>query len=86
MAAITPGIQPKQVRIETIKMLPHPLSKTAKGGKTMARITRKTLILTGFYIGYSSFLIQLKYTIFNKKSPPKSKGSGANQTIALRSF
>ena len=40
-AAITPGIQPKQVRISTIKIEPQPLSYTARGGKM---IDSRTLI------------------------------------------
>jgi len=43
-AAITPGTQPHKVNSETIMMLPQPLSKTAKGGKIIARITLKQLI------------------------------------------
>ena len=38
-AAITPGIQPKQVKINTITIDPQPLSTTAKGGKTIHSIT-----------------------------------------------
>ena len=40
-AAITPGIQPKQVKIKTMINEPQPLSITAKGGKIMQRITLK---------------------------------------------
>jgi len=32
-AAITPGTHPHKVRINTIAIDPHPLFKTAKGGK-----------------------------------------------------
>ena len=38
-AAITPGIHPKPVRINTIKNDPHPLSATAKGGNIIANKT-----------------------------------------------
>ena len=38
-AAITPGIQPKQVKINTNKIDPHPLSITAKGGKMILNRT-----------------------------------------------
>jgi hypothetical protein len=41
-AAITPGIQPQRVRINTITMEPQPWSMTASGGKRMDRITRKS--------------------------------------------
>lgn len=34
IAAITPGIHPQSVRIETKRIAPHPLSKTDKGGNT----------------------------------------------------
>lgn len=44
-AAKTPGTQPQQVRISTIKILPHPLSRTAIGGNTMANKTLKKLIV-----------------------------------------
>ena len=43
-AAITPGIHPKSVRINTIKIEPQPLSITERGGKTMAKITLQILI------------------------------------------
>jgi hypothetical protein len=40
-AAITPGTQPKQVKINTITKDPQPLSTTAKGGKIIQSITLK---------------------------------------------
>ncbi len=40
-APITPGIQPKHVRINIIKKEPQPLSATASGGKMTQRITRQ---------------------------------------------
>jgi hypothetical protein len=40
-AAITPGIQPKQVKINTISIEPQPLSTTAKGGKIIHKKTLK---------------------------------------------
>lgn len=39
-AAITPGTQPKTVKIETMMIDPHPLSNTANGGKIIDKITR----------------------------------------------
>ena len=57
-AAITPGIQPIIVRINTIKIEPHPLSITANGGNKMDRITLQTLIANKFTIKnfkYKSF-------------------------------
>jgi hypothetical protein len=48
IAAITPGIQPQQVRMNTSRKDPHPLSMTASGGKIMQRIARKRPI--GFVI------------------------------------
>jgi hypothetical protein len=47
-AAITPGIQPKQVKIKTIINEPQPLSITAKGGKIIQSITLKMPILDVF--------------------------------------
>ena len=40
-APITPGTQPQQVSNKTINTEPQPLSITAKGGKKIAKITRK---------------------------------------------
>ncbi len=39
-----PGIHPNNVRINTNKTDPHPLSITDKGGKIIARKTRNRLI------------------------------------------
>lgn len=36
---MTPGIQPKQVRIKTMRIDPQPRSNTANGGKMMDNIT-----------------------------------------------
>ncbi len=47
-AANTPGIQPKQVRINTIIIEPHPLPKTANGGKMTAKITLQILMIFNF--------------------------------------
>ncbi len=41
---MTPGIQPRTVKIKTITMEPHPLSITESGGKTIAKITLQMLI------------------------------------------
>tara|TARA_B100000787_G_scaffold160204_1_gene139054 strand:+ start:12488 stop:12721 length:234 start_codon:yes stop_codon:yes gene_type:complete len=43
-AAITPGIQPKHVKIKTIKTEPHPLSMIAKGGNKIESKTLQKLI------------------------------------------
>lgn len=43
-AAITPGTQPQSQRRNTIKIEPHPLSRTDKGGKKIANNTRQILI------------------------------------------
>ncbi len=50
-AAITPGIQPAMVSKRTISTEPHPLSKTAKGGKMMDRRTLKHDISIGIING-----------------------------------
>jgi hypothetical protein len=47
-AAITPGIQPRIVRMKTKRIEPHPLSITARGGKMMHRITFQKVILLVF--------------------------------------
>ena len=73
-AAMTPGIQPKSVRIITISTEPQPLSKTERGGKTRQIITRDRLIYqTGFssnkdikshyFLGLFDSLYQSKYLI-----------------------
>ena len=47
-AAITPGTQTKQVSIKTIAIDPHPLSRTARGGKiTDRKIWRQPVYLLG---------------------------------------
>jgi hypothetical protein len=42
-AAITPGTHPKNVRINTIKIDPQPLSMTESGGNKIERITLQKL-------------------------------------------
>ncbi len=49
-AAITPGIHPNMVKINTIKTDPQPLSITAKGGNKMDKITLQILIVYKFTI------------------------------------
>ncbi|KUF45492.1 hypothetical protein AV926_00360 [Myroides marinus] len=49
-AAITPGIHPQSVNIHTNNIDPHPLSKTVKGGKIIAKSTRPKLMTKYFYI------------------------------------
>ena len=44
-AAITPGTQPQIHNIKTISIEPQPLSKTAKGGHIIERITLQILIM-----------------------------------------
>ena len=43
-AAMTPGTHPQSQSKKTINTEPHPLSKTDKGGKKMAKSTRQKLI------------------------------------------
>jgi hypothetical protein len=47
-AAITPGTQPQSHNRKTIKIEPHPLSKTAKGGQIIDSKTLQKLILIDF--------------------------------------
>ncbi len=47
-AAITPGTQPAKVSKNTIIIEPHPLSRTAKGGKIMDKSTRQKLKIRSF--------------------------------------
>jgi hypothetical protein len=48
-AAITPGTQPQRVSRNTIKKEPHPLPITDRGGKRIARSTRRKLISTNVH-------------------------------------
>lgn len=43
-AAMTPGTHPQSHKIKTIKIEPQPLSKTAKGGQKIDKITLQILI------------------------------------------
>ncbi len=45
-AAITPGIHPQMVNINTIKIEPQPLSMTANGGNRIARSTRQIFMVS----------------------------------------
>jgi hypothetical protein len=47
-AAITPGTHPANVRRNTIIIEPHPLSRTAKGGKSIDKSTRQKLKIRFF--------------------------------------
>jgi len=47
-AAITPGIQPHTVKINTINIDPQPLSITANGGKTIESNTLQILIIQSY--------------------------------------
>lgn len=49
-AAITPGTQPQIVRIRTIIIEPHPLSRTASGGNKIESNTLQKLIRNKFTI------------------------------------
>ena len=40
-AVMMPGTHPHKVRMVTIRMDPQPQSRTASGGKMMARMTRR---------------------------------------------
>ena len=42
---MTPGTQPHSVKRKVIKIEPQPLSRTAKGGQIIERITRQILII-----------------------------------------
>lgn len=49
-AAITPGTQPQRVNKKTIIIDPQPLPITASGGKIIAKITLKMLILKSIFL------------------------------------
>ena len=54
-APMTPGIQPKSVRIKTIVMEPQPRSITASGGKMMANSTwRQDIVYRVFIVVINS--------------------------------
>jgi hypothetical protein len=50
-AAMTPGTQPHSHSKNVIKIDPHPLSNTAKGGQIMDSKTRQILITLFFDLG-----------------------------------
>lgn len=61
-AAITPGIQPHRVKINTINTEPQPLSITANGGNKIDNKTRQILIETKLrlkiqYIGRTKYVL-----------------------------
>lgn len=45
-AAITPGTHPQSQSKNVIRIEPQPLSKTAKGGQMIDKITRQILIFS----------------------------------------
>lgn len=47
-AAITPGTQPQSHNIKTITIEPQPLSRTAKGGQKIERMTLQILMMINF--------------------------------------
>jgi hypothetical protein len=47
-AAITPGTQPHNQRMKTIRIEPQPLSITAKGGHKIERSTLQKLIIKNY--------------------------------------
>ena len=49
---MTPGIHPKQVKINTITNEPQPLSITASGGNIIHRSTLKQPIFNSFLLSY----------------------------------
>ena len=49
IAAITPGIQPTQVKTKVINTEPQPLSRTASGGHKIQTKARKKLILISLH-------------------------------------
>ncbi len=49
-APMTPGIQPKQVRIKTIVIDPQPRSITASGGKIIANSTWRQDIVVNLFV------------------------------------
>jgi len=53
-APITPGIHPHNVNRQMITMDPHPLSRTAKGGKITDRITLNKLMVAVLLHDYNN--------------------------------
>ena len=56
IAAIHPGIQPAQVKIRVNKTAPHPLSKTASGGKIIHKIALPKPIIFHLSLSFKQFL------------------------------
>ena len=51
-----PGIQPAQVKIRVNKIAPHPLSKTASGGKIIHKIALPKPIIFHLSLSFKQFL------------------------------
>ena len=62
-APITPGIQPKQVKINTIRTEPQPLSITANGGKIIESRTLNNDMIFMIFLG--RFLSKIIFVIYN---------------------
>ena len=60
-AAITPGIQPQRVNINTITIDPQPLSITAKGGNKIESSTLQILINTNLQLILSISQLQVVF-------------------------
>ena len=60
-AAITPGIQPQMVNINTITIDPQPLSITAKGGNKIESSTLQILINTKLQLILSISQLQVVF-------------------------
>ena len=60
---MTPGTHPQNVSMNTIRKEPHPLSKTAKGGKKMERSTRQTLMLLNKVIDFKTLVQNLSKSL-----------------------
>ena len=50
-----PGIQPAQVKISVNKTAPHPLSKTASGGKIIHKIALPNPIIFHLSLSFNNF-------------------------------
>jgi hypothetical protein len=60
-AAMTPGTHPTKVRMVVIRIDPHPLSSTAKGGNNTHNRTLQILMIFSFLYILSSIIDNLFY-------------------------
>ena len=80
-AAMTPGIHPKTVNINTIRIEPHPLSYTAKGGNRMDNKTLQMLII--FYLVFLRYQWLLRQSRYQDQTQSLLHWNISSHNLAL---